>query len=128
MESTTVTKMTLNVGTVAVTGDFFGMAYDALFFGLAGSLVMLSVAKRASKSSAVGGIGAGMVLAGMGTPILSAFAFHHLPVLSGVDDPLVKHFCAFTLGAAWQLVMSTKWGEVVPVMWNWFKARIGAKH
>lgn len=115
-EPASQTAITLSVGTVAVTGTLFGMHYDALLFGLFGSLIMLSRAEQTSRLAALGNIGTSMLVAGVGSPILSALAVNHFEVFRVLGE-VTDHAAALLLGAGWQVG--------IPAAWAWVKNRLG---
>lgn len=116
-EPASQTAITLSVGTVAVTGSLLGMQYDALLFGLFGSLIMLARAEQTSRLAALGNIGTSMLVAGVGSPILSALAFGHFELLTSLGREITDHAAALLLGAGWQVG--------IPTAWAWIKNRLG---
>lgn len=116
-EPASQTAIMLSVGTVAVTGSLLGMQYDALLFGLFGSLIMLARAEKTSRLAALGNIGTSMLVAGVGSPILSALAVAHFEMFSVLGKEIADHASALILGAGWQVG--------IPAAWSWVKNRLG---
>lgn len=115
-EPASQTAITLSVGTVAVTGTLLGMHYDALLFGLFGSLIMLSRVEQTSRLAALGNIGTSMLVAGVGSPILSVLAITHFEMFRALGE-VTDHAAALLLGAGWQVG--------IPTAWAWVKNRLG---
>lgn len=101
--STTV-GITLAFGTVAVSGTFLGIQYDALLAGFFGGLVSLSILPAMTNWKIAGSVVFSAFIAGIFAPICAAWAINSMPWLAPIGD-LTRLASAVVIGILWQPIL-----------------------
>lgn len=97
------TGITLTVGTINIAGTLLGMHYDSLLFGLLGGLIMLSSSERGSRSHALSNVLAGILVAGVGSPILVEVVISVIGILGKLGSDNLRPAAAMLIGGSWHV-------------------------
>ena len=93
--------VSLTIGSGGVICTLFGMSYEALVFGLFGSLLLLANSDKTSRTQAMTNVLTGVLIAGVGSPILTEIVLSLNSVMEKVGHDNILRASAMAIGAGW---------------------------
>ena len=110
--SSAVGGLAIATGAISLSGTIFGLQADALLFGLFGGLIWLAAGAPLTKWRAASVLATAVLFAGVGSPILVAWALDSFAFLAKVSPDVLGAGAAMALGFGAQMALDLATAKV----------------